>query len=110
MASNATPMARVSAALLVTEMFPVVAIALMALVPLTLAWATILVAPVCALVVMPLAFLLLVGGLSGPNPTAVGQEKLLEKELGPRGVLRIRPARGGGSFQRSSGRPRRRSG
>ena len=41
------------------------------------------------LVVMPLAFLLLVGGLSGPNPTAVGQEKLLEKELGPRGVLRI---------------------
>ncbi|EWY37939.1 NnrU protein [Skermanella stibiiresistens SB22] len=38
---------------------------------------------------MPLAFLLLVGGLSSPNPTAVGQGAVLEKELGPRGVLRI---------------------
>ena len=41
------------------------------------------------LAVMPLAFLLLVGGVSTPNLTAVGQEKLLEQELGPRGVLRI---------------------
>jgi uncharacterized membrane protein len=41
------------------------------------------------LAVMPLAFLLLVGGVSTPNPTAVGQEKLLKQELGPRGVLRI---------------------
>ncbi|UEM03043.1 NnrU family protein [Skermanella rosea] len=41
------------------------------------------------LVLMPLAFLLLVGGVSTPNPTAVGQGALLEKELGPRGVLRI---------------------
>jgi uncharacterized membrane protein len=41
------------------------------------------------LVVMPLSFLLLVGGLSAPNPTAVGQSGLMEKELGPQGVLRI---------------------
>ena len=41
------------------------------------------------LAVMPLVFLLLIGGVSTPNPTAVGQEKLLEQELGPRGVLRI---------------------
>jgi uncharacterized membrane protein len=41
------------------------------------------------LLVMPFALLFLVGGLSAPNPTAVGQDALLEKELGPRGVLRI---------------------
>ncbi len=41
------------------------------------------------LLVMPFVLLFLVGGLSAPNPTAVGQDALLEKELGPRGVLRI---------------------
>lgn len=39
--------------------------------------------------VMPLALILLVGGLSGPNPTAVGQERQLGSADGVRGVLRI---------------------
>lgn len=39
--------------------------------------------------VMPFALLLLVAGLSAPNPTAVGQSGLLETGEGARGVLRI---------------------
>ena len=42
------------------------------------------------LAVTPLAFLLLASGAGGAKPAAaVGQEKLLEQELGPRGVQRI---------------------
>ncbi|MDZ7825103.1 MAG: NnrU family protein [Gammaproteobacteria bacterium] len=39
--------------------------------------------------IMPLALILLVGGLSGPNPTAVGQERQLGAGDSVRGVLRI---------------------
>jgi uncharacterized membrane protein len=39
--------------------------------------------------VMPLAFLLLAGAFSVPNPTAVGAERILEREAPARGVLRI---------------------
>lgn len=39
--------------------------------------------------IMPLALILLVGGLSGPNPTAAGQERQLGAADGVRGVLRI---------------------
>jgi uncharacterized membrane protein len=38
---------------------------------------------------MPLALILLVGGLSGPNPTAAGQERQLGAADSVRGVLRI---------------------
>jgi len=40
-------------------------------------------------VVMPFATILLVAGLATPSPTAVRMEGLLEKEAGPRGILRI---------------------
>ena len=39
--------------------------------------------------IMPLALILLVGGLSGPNPTAVGQERQLGAGDSVGGVLRI---------------------
>jgi uncharacterized membrane protein len=39
--------------------------------------------------VMPLAFLLLTGAFSVPNPTAMGAERILEREAPARGVLRI---------------------
>lgn len=39
--------------------------------------------------VMPFALLLLIGSLSGPNPTAVGGEKALEGPEPARGILRI---------------------
>ncbi len=42
-----------------------------------------------AIVLMPLAFLLLVAGLTAPNPTAVGAEKMLSHEVEARGVLRL---------------------
>lgn len=38
---------------------------------------------------MPLAFVLLAGAFTGPNPTAIGGEKLLTPERTARGVLRI---------------------
>lgn len=42
-----------------------------------------------ALLLMPLAFVLLVTGLLGPNPTSVGQESRLADPDSVRGVLRI---------------------
>ncbi len=42
-----------------------------------------------ALLVMPAAFILLVTGLLGPNPTSVGQERRLADPGTVRGVLRI---------------------
>lgn len=42
-----------------------------------------------ALLLMPLAFILLVAGLLGPNPTSVGQESRLADPGAVRGVLRI---------------------
>ncbi|MCC5885795.1 MAG: NnrU family protein [Gammaproteobacteria bacterium] len=42
-----------------------------------------------ALLLMPLAFVLLVSGLLGPNPTSVGQERRLADPDTVRGVLRI---------------------
>ncbi len=39
--------------------------------------------------VMPLAFILIVGGLVTRNPTAVGQEKALRAEEAARGMLRV---------------------
>ena len=42
-----------------------------------------------ALLLMPLAFILLVTGLLGPNPTSVGQERHLGDPEAVRGVLRI---------------------
>ncbi len=42
-----------------------------------------------ALIVMPFAFLLLVTGLLGPNPTSVGQEARIGDPAAVRGVLRI---------------------
>src|SRR5450432_928851 len=41
------------------------------------------------LVVMPLALMLLVGGFSVPNPTALGAERVLQRTDAARGVLRI---------------------
>jgi len=41
------------------------------------------------IVVMPLALLLLVGGLSAPNPTALGQDARLSERVAPAGVLKI---------------------
>jgi uncharacterized membrane protein len=45
--------------------------------------------PWVALVLMPLALLLLVGGLAGPNPTAIGQAPDPDAPEPARGVLRI---------------------
>ena len=42
-----------------------------------------------ALVVLPLALVLLVGGISLPNPTAVGGDRLLDHTRPARGALRI---------------------
>ena len=39
--------------------------------------------------VMPFAFILVVGGVMTPNPTAVGAAKLLEREDPARGILRV---------------------
>jgi uncharacterized membrane protein len=41
------------------------------------------------LVVMPIAWLLLIGSVSAPNPTLVGSEKVLQKDEPARGILRI---------------------
>ena len=41
------------------------------------------------IVVLPLALVLVVGGISQPNPTAVGGEKLLDSTRPARGALRI---------------------
>ncbi len=48
------------------------------------AWQAILV-----LLVMPLALLLLVGGVSTPNPSAIGQDQALDRPEPAAGVLRI---------------------
>ena len=42
-----------------------------------------------ALVVMPFAWILLVGGLTSRNPTAIGQEALLDRADGPQGFVKI---------------------
>lgn len=42
-----------------------------------------------ALVIMPFAWILLVGGLTSPNPTAVGGEGSLARDRGPRGFIKI---------------------
>ena len=42
-----------------------------------------------ALLLMPLAFLLLIGGLLGPNPTSVGQETQFDRTDTVTGVMRI---------------------
>ena len=42
-----------------------------------------------AIVVLPLALVLVVGGVSQPNPTAVGGDKLLDNTRPARGALRI---------------------
>jgi uncharacterized membrane protein len=42
-----------------------------------------------ALLLMPLAFMLLVAGLLGPNPTSVGQDRQLADPEAVRGVLRV---------------------
>lgn len=42
-----------------------------------------------ALVIMPFAWILLVGGLTTPNPTAVGGEARLAAEAAPRGFVKI---------------------
>jgi uncharacterized membrane protein len=42
-----------------------------------------------ALVVMPFAWILLVGGLTSPNPTAVGGEARLAADAAPRGFVKI---------------------
>jgi len=39
--------------------------------------------------VMPFSFILVVGGVMTPNPTAVGAAKLLEREDPARGILRV---------------------
>jgi len=39
--------------------------------------------------VMPFAFILVVGGVMTPNPTAVGAAKLLERDDPARGILRV---------------------
>ena len=41
------------------------------------------------LLVMPFSLVLLVGAFSGPNPTSVGSEKILQRTDAARGVLRI---------------------
>lgn len=40
-------------------------------------------------VIMPFAFVFIVAGLTAKNPTAVGQQKLLEAEDPARGILRV---------------------
>ncbi len=45
--------------------------------------------PWLAVIVMPVALLLLVGGVSMPNPTAVGGEAQLDSDEPARGVLRL---------------------
>ena len=42
-----------------------------------------------ALVIMPFAWILLVGGLTSPNPTAVGGEGSLARDRGPSGFIKI---------------------
>lgn len=41
------------------------------------------------LVIMPLAWLLLIGSVSAPNPTIVGAEKVLQQPEPARGILRV---------------------
>lgn len=57
--------------------------------PGPLLWSLGPVGDVIALVLMPLAVLLLVGGVSQPNPTAVGGDRFLASADPARGVLRI---------------------
>jgi uncharacterized membrane protein len=41
------------------------------------------------LLIMPIAWILLVGGLTSPNPTAMGGERSLARDAGPRGFIKI---------------------
>jgi uncharacterized membrane protein len=52
-------------------------------------WSTTLLGTLLPLVVLPLALILLVAGVSGPNPTSVGQGDALDDPSAARGVLRI---------------------
>jgi uncharacterized membrane protein len=52
-------------------------------------WSTTLPGALVPLVVLPLALILLVAGVSGPNPTSVGQADALDDPSAVRGVLRI---------------------
>jgi uncharacterized membrane protein len=57
--------------------------------PYTPLWPRLEVLRWLAILVMPAAFLLLTAGIFGPNPTAVGQARLLEEPLPVRGMLRV---------------------
>jgi uncharacterized membrane protein len=52
-------------------------------------WPTTLLGALVPLIVLPFALILLVAGVSGPNPTSVGQGGALDDPSAVRGVLRI---------------------